>query len=217
MLTYFLYELKIQSRYASHLIVPILFFLGGLILFPFTVAPQLIDLTSVSIGLVWTVLLLSCFIAPDGFFLEDKNSAFMMRFPFFTIPLEGIFLVKALVFLLVRIFPLIIIMPIIGLLFHWSPEQIIRMMIMVLISSPALVFFSLFGGLLAVALGQSGHWIFMMIFPLIIPILIFGASGCDLQKSLIDVIYFPLAFSGFSIFITMIASHFIFKVIYSGG
>ena len=215
MMEYFKFELTLQCKKMGDILLPALFFLITILIMPFTIKPETELLREMVVGLVWTALILSSFLSSEKLFGDDIHDGYVDRYRDFSLPLEMIFFIKSLVFSIVRLIPLIVILPIIGILFHLSYQEILRIIIMLLISAPGLLFFSAFGALLSAGLRNAGLMVFILILPLILPAIIFGASGCDIQKMLRDVIHLPLAFSLFSIVLTTSFSGYLIKIIYA--
>ena len=215
MIEYFKFELNLQYKKIGDIILPAVFFLITIIIMPFTIKPEVEFLREIVVGLVWTALILSTFLSSERLFGDDMADGYIDRYINFSLPYEMIFFIKALIFCLVRILPLVIILPIVAILFHLSWAEIVRMIIMLCISAPGLLFFSAFGALLSLGLRNSGLIVFVLILPLILPAIIFGASGCDIEKMLGDVVKLPLAFSMFSVILTTSFSGYLLKVIYS--
>ena len=84
---------------------------------------------------------------------------------------------------------------------------------MLIISSPGLLFFSAFGALLSVGLRNSGLVVFVLMLPLVLPAIIFGAAGCNTNELLSDAYKLPLAFSLFSVIVTTGFSGYLLKII----
>lgn len=215
MIEYFKFELNLQCKKMGDILLPALFFLITMIIMPFTVRPESEFLREVAIGLIWTSLILSTFLSSERLFGDDIHDGYIDRYKDLSLPLESIFFIKSLVFAIIRLVPLIIILPLIGLLFHLSFSEIIRIIIMLLVAAPGLLFFSAFGALLSAGLRNAGLMVFILILPLILPAIIFGASGCDIEKMLNDVFKLPLAFSLFSVVLTTSFSGYLIKIIYA--
>ena len=214
MLNYFMFETRLMLKNMGDIFMPMMFFIASIVIMPFTMNPDAHILHDIASSLIWTALLLSCFLSSDKIFIFDINDGFIDKYPLINIPIQGIFFIKIIVFSLLRIIPIIMILPVIGVLFGLNISEIIRIMIMVIISFPAVTFFAGLGALLSAVLNQGGFFIFMIIFPLILPAIIFGAAGCDIQTPLVNVFKLPLAFSLFSCLMTTILSPFIFKILH---
>jgi len=215
MIEYFKFELNLQCKKMGDILLPALFFLITIIIMPFTVRPETDLLREIVVGLIWTALILSTFLSSERLFGDDIHDGYIDRYKDLSLPLEVIFFIKSLVFAIIRLAPLIMVLPIVGLLFHLSFLEVMRIIVMLLIAAPGLLFFSAFGALLSAGLRSVGLMVFILILPLILPAIIFGASGCDIEKMLSDVFKLPLAFSLFSVVLTTSFSGYLIKIIYS--
>ncbi|MEM6603387.1 MAG: heme exporter protein CcmB [Pseudomonadota bacterium] len=216
MLDYFKFELICALRKKADLLLPIFFFLTIAIIVPFTTHPDSASLQNFAVSLIWVSLLLTVFLSVGRLFTDDLQDGFADRYKLIPIPEEAIFLVKVLILILTRLIPLTFIVPFYGLFYMLSMTDILRIIIMLWISSPALMFFTAFGALLCVELKQSGIYIFILILPLMIPALIFGAAGCDSAVALSKAIQLPAAFSLFAALLCTIFSRPLFHILHAG-
>lgn len=207
---YFLYEWHQQSHHKVGLWLPIGFFILLNLITPFTLPNN--DLqggmgqSDFILSLLWIGLLLCYFLGTEHLFLEDKKKHLTDFYRLYAVPLEAIFLVKVMVFFILRTVGLLLVLPLIALLWHIPIDILGRFMAMLLVSAPAIVFFIGFGSLLLALLEENHFLIFLLVFPLIIPAIIFAATGCYAQTPLLDNIPLPFSFSVLSVCITTFAS-----------
>jgi len=203
---YLQYEWHRQFHNKINLWMPISFFTLINLIMPFTMPAGTTYSPFFILAILWMGLLLSCFLGTDSLFLEDKKRYFTDYYRLYHLPYEALFLIKMFVFMVLRIGGLLLIVPIVGLFWNISIDLLIRFMVMTLVASPAIIFFVGFGSLLLSLLEENHFLIFLLIFPLIIPALIFAATGCYVNTPLLDSVSLPVAFSVLAICITSFAS-----------
>ncbi len=152
------------------------FFLILVTLVPFGVGPDSAQLAIIAPGILWVGALLACLLSLDRMFAldyEDGSLDLLLTAP---IPLEGVVAVKALAHWITTGLPLVIAAPALGFLLHLDGAAYRWMIVTLLIGTPALSFIGAFGAALTVGLKRGGLLMSLLVLPLYIPTLIFGAE-----------------------------------------
>lgn len=152
------------------------FFLILVALVPFGVGPDSAQLAIIAPGILWVGALLACLLSLDRMFAldyEDGSLDLLLTAP---IPLEGVVAVKALAHWITTGLPLVIAAPALGFLLHLDGAAYRWMIVTLLIGTPALSFIGAFGAALTVGLKRGGLLMSLLVLPLYIPTLIFGAE-----------------------------------------
>lgn len=214
MFALFMFECAVNVKRKKDIFLFIFFFLSICFIFPLTMHPNTMLLRTIFGGVIWAALLLSSFISVDKLFYDDVQDGFIDRYVQFPVPEEAIFFIKAFCFTLFRLVSLTVILPFIALLYHISLEEIVRIIIIINISAPAILFFGAFAALLTAHLQTATMIIFILTFPLILPAIIFGAGSILSDAPLWSLIKLPLAFSLFSCSITILLSRPLIKLLH---
>ena len=94
-------------------------------------------------------------------------------------PLELTVAAKGLAHWITTGLPLVIAVPVLGLLLDLDPLAIGAVALTLLVGTPALTFIGMIGAALAVALRRGGLLLPVLVMPLTVPVLIFGVSAAE--------------------------------------
>jgi heme exporter protein B len=94
-------------------------------------------------------------------------------------PLELTVAAKGLAHWITTGLPLVVAVPVLGLLLDLDPAAIGAVALTLLVGTPALTFIGLIGAALAVALRRGGLLLPVLVLPLTVPVLIFGVSAAE--------------------------------------
>jgi heme exporter protein B len=92
------------------------------------------------------------------------------------IPLEGIVSVKALAHWITTALPLVIAAPVLGVLLSLPAQGYLWLIVSLLVGTPALSVIGTFGAALTVGIKRGGLLLSLLVLPLYVPVLIFGAE-----------------------------------------
>lgn len=152
------------------------FFLILVTLIPFGVGPNSENLSIIAPGILWIGALLACLLSLDRIFALDFEDGSLDLLATAPIPLEGVVAMKALAHWITTGLPLTLAAPALGFLLHLEPTAYKWLFITLLIGTPALSFIGAFGAALTVGLKRGGLLMSLLVLPLYIPTLIFGAE-----------------------------------------
>ncbi|WP_339690340.1 heme exporter protein CcmB [Celeribacter baekdonensis] len=152
------------------------FFLILVTLVPFGVGPNSERLMAIAPGILWVGALLACLLSLDRIFALDFEDGSLDLLATAPIPLEGVVAVKALAHWITTGLPLVLAAPALGFLLHLDSAAYRWLIITLLIGTPALSFIGTFGAALTVGLKRGGLLMSLLVLPLYIPTLIFGAE-----------------------------------------
>ena len=161
------------------------FFLIVIILVPLGIGPDMVILSKVSIGVLWVGALLACVLSLDRIFSLDYDDGTLELLLTSPIPLEAVVAVKALSHWITTGLPLVIISPILGLLLGLQGGDLKWVFISLLLGTPALSVIGAFGAALTVGIRRGGLLLSLLVLPLYVPTLIFGANAAS--KGLADI------------------------------
>jgi heme exporter protein B len=152
------------------------FFLIVVVLVPFGVGPQSALLTVIAPGILWLGALLACLLSLDRILALDWEDGSLDLLATSPLPMEGIVSVKALAHWLTTGLPLVAAAPVLGLLLNLSEAGYKWLIISLFLGTPALSVIGTFGAALTVGLKRGGLLLSLLVLPLYVPTLIFGAE-----------------------------------------
>lgn len=152
------------------------FFLILVVLMPFGVGPNSDLLAKMAPGVLWVGALLSCLLSLDRLFALDYEDGSLDLLATSPLPLEAVVFVKALAHWVTTGLPLVVAAPALGFLLHLDAGAYGWVIVTLLIGTPALSFIGAFGAALTVGIKRGGLLLSLLVLPLYIPTLIFGAE-----------------------------------------
>ena len=170
-------DLRLAYRNKSALLNPLLFFIMVAVLFAFGVGPESTVLSTLAPGIIWVAALLSSLLALDHLFREDFENGSLEQLSLSPHPNSVLVLAKIIVHWLVTGLPLIVISPLIGMMMQLPGQAYPIMLLSLLLGTPALSLIGAVGVGLTAGIKRSGLLLSLLVIPLFIPILIFGASA----------------------------------------
>jgi heme exporter protein B len=155
---------------------------------PLGVGPEPALLARIAPGILWVGALLACLLSLDRIFALDFEDGSLDLLATAPIPLEGVVAVKALAHWLVTGLPLTLLSPVLGLLLNLPGPGYVWLMLSLALGTPALSLIGAFGAALTVGLKRGGLLLSLLVLPLYVPTLIYGAEavrrGADGQGAL---------------------------------
>lgn len=152
------------------------FFLILVTLVPFGVGPDSASLAIIAPGVLWIGALLACLLSLDRIFALDFEDGSLDLLATAPVPLEGVVFAKALAHWITTGLPLVVAAPALGFLLHLDSGAYLWLFVTLLVGTPALSFIGAFGAALTVGLKRGGLLMSLLVLPLYIPTLIFGAE-----------------------------------------
>jgi len=157
---------------------PLLFALMVVALFPFALGPESAQLQRIAPGVVFVAVLLAGLLALDTLFRGDYEDGSLEQLVLSPHPLPLLLACKIAVHWLTTALPLILISPLLGEMLHITPEARWLLPLGLLLATPLL---SLIGAVcvaLTVGMHRAGMLLALLVLPLYVPALIFGAGAC---------------------------------------
>lgn len=152
------------------------FFLLIAVLVPLGVGPDPAILGKIAPGILWVGALLSCLLSLDRLFTLDYEDGSLDLLATAPLPMEGAVLVKALAHWIVTGVPLVTVAPLLGVLLNLGAQGYVWLMISLAIGTPALSMIGAFGAALTVGVRRGGLLLGLLVLPMYLPTLIFGAE-----------------------------------------
>ena len=177
MLALLLRDLRLATRAGGGFGLSLAFFLIVTVLVPFGVGPEGGTLSKIAPGILWVGALLSCLLSLDRIFALDREDGSLDLLATAPIPMEGAVAVKALAHWLTTGLPLTLAAPVLGVLLNLPLPAFQPLLLSLLIGTPALSMIGTFGAALTVGLKRGGLLLSLLVLPLYIPTLIYGAEA----------------------------------------
>nr|WP_272490686.1 heme exporter protein CcmB [Mesobacterium pallidum] len=152
------------------------FFLIVVVLVPFGVGPETPLLTAIAPGVLWLGALLACLLSLDRILALDWEDGSLDLMATSPLPLEGVVTIKALAHWVTTGLPLVLAAPVLGVLLNLPGPGYPWLTLSLALGTPALSVLGTFGAALTVGLKRGGLLLSLLVLPLYVPTLIFGAE-----------------------------------------
>jgi heme exporter protein B len=170
-------DLRLAARRRVEALLPLAFFGVAASLFPLGVGPEPQTLRIIAPGVLWVCALLSTMLSVTQLYAGDHADGSLEQM---LLAGEGgltIALAKVLAHWLVTGLPLVLVAPLFGLLFDMSAPGITMLTATLLLGTPILSLLAGLGAALTLGLRSSAVLLILLVLPLCIPALIFGAGA----------------------------------------
>ncbi|WP_050602085.1 heme exporter protein CcmB [Ruegeria sp. 6PALISEP08] len=176
MIALLLRDLKLAFRAGGGFGLGLAFFLIVTVMVPFAVGPQSSLLSTIAPGVLWLGALLACLLSLDRLLALDWEDGSLDLLATAPLPLESVVTIKALAHWLTTGLPLVLAAPFLGVLLNLPVPGFFWLVMSLLIGTPAMSVIGTFGAALTVGLKRGGLLLSLLVLPLYVPTLIFGAE-----------------------------------------
>lgn len=176
-------DLLLAFRRRSDLLITVFFFIIVVSLFPLGVGPEAALLRTMAPGILWVAALLASMLALSRLFALDYADGTLEQMLLAPEPLTLIVIGKVIAHWLVAGLPLVLIAPLLALQFDLPVESVAVLFYSLLIGTPVLSLIGAIGAALTLGVRGGGVLISLLVLPLYIPVLIFGAGAVGAQAS----------------------------------
>jgi len=175
--------------------IGVAFFVLCVVLVPLGIGPETATLSRIAGGVLWIAALLAALLSLDRLFQADFEDGSLDQLILSPLALEQVVLAKAFAHWLTTGLPMTLIAPVLGVTLA-LPDPVLPVLVASLaIGTPALSLIGAIGAALTVGVRRGGLLLSILVLPLYIPTLIFGAKAT--QAALLDISYFEvLALNG---------------------
>jgi heme exporter protein B len=170
-------DLRLSVRAGGGFGLGLAFFLIVTVMVPFSVGPESDLLARIAPGVLWLGALLSCLLSLDRLLALDWEDGSLDLLATAPLPLEAVVSIKALAHWITTGLPLVLAAPVLGVLLNLPSEGFLWLVISLLLGTPALSVIGTFGAALTVGLKRGGLLLSLLVMPLYVPTLIFGAEA----------------------------------------
>ena len=176
-------DLRLALRQGSDIAVAVLFFVLTVILFPFGVGPEPNLLARMGPGVIWVAALLASLLSLDRLFQADYEDGNLDLLALAPLPLEAVVLAKISAHWLVTALPLIAAAPLLSLMMQMPADAIGVQLLALILGTPALSLIGAVGAALTLGARRGGVLLALLVLPLYVPVLIFGAAAVDVAAA----------------------------------
>ena len=176
-------DLTIAMRRRSDIFTTLIFFVIVVSLFPLGIGPEPNTLRLIAPGVVWVGALLASMLALEQIFSADHRDGTLEQMLLTPQPVALLVIGKVLAHWLVSGVPLVVIAPLLGLQYDLSWEGLLALVVSLLLGTPALSLIGAIGAALTLGLRSGGVLLALLVLPLYIPVLIFGAGAVEATVS----------------------------------
>ncbi|MDE4192478.1 MULTISPECIES: heme exporter protein CcmB [Rhodobacterales] len=169
-------DLRLAVRAGGGFGLGLAFFLIVTVMVPFSVGPNSELLTRIAPGVLWLGALLSCLLSLDRLLALDWEDGSLDLLATAPLPLESVVTIKALAHWITTGLPLVLAAPVLGVLLNLPVPGFSWLVISLFLGTPALSVIGTFGAALTVGLKRGGLLLSLLVMPLYVPTLIFGAE-----------------------------------------
>ena len=170
-------DLLLAFRRRSDVATTLFFFLIVSSLFPLGIGPEPAVLSGIAPGVLWVAALLAGMLSLTRLFSADFADGSLEQMLLAPQPLTLLVTAKVLAHWIVCGLPVVVLAPLIGLQYALPNEALLVLIISLLLGTPALSLIGAIGAALTLGVRGSGLLVALLVLPLYIPVLIFGAGA----------------------------------------
>ncbi|MET0351086.1 MAG: heme exporter protein CcmB [Rhizobacter sp.] len=179
-------DLQIAMRQKSDVLMSLVFFVMVASLFPLAIGPETALLRRIAPGVLWVGALLAAVLSLQRMFASDHADGSLEQMVLSPTPLVVTALAKTLAHWLLAGLPLVLVAPVLGLQFDLDARALGLLTLSLLLGTPVLSFVGSVGAALTLGVRGGGVLLALLILPLYVPVLIFGAGAVEADAAGID-------------------------------
>jgi heme exporter protein B len=170
-------ELRIALRRKGDALNVLVFFVVVASLFPLGVGPEPNQLRAMAAGVVWIAALLAALLSLPRLFAADYADGTLEQMLVSPQPLALVVLAKIAAHWLLTGLPLALAAPLIGLQYDLPTAALWVLLLSLLIGTPVLSLLGAAGAALTLGVRGGGALLGLLVLPLFVPVLVFGAGA----------------------------------------
>lgn len=170
-------DLRLAARRRTESLLPLAFFVAAAGVFPFGIGPDPRLLREAGAGVVWVCALLAALQGLSTLFQADHQDGSLEQMRLSAHPLWALVAAKVAAQWLGTAAPLLLAAPLLGLLFGLGAAAVAVLAASLLLGTPVLAWLGAFGAALTLGLRGGAALVFLLVLPLAVPVLIFGAGA----------------------------------------
>jgi len=176
-------DLQLAFRSRAELGVQLLFYVVVVSLFPLASTPERTLLATMGPGVLWVAALLASLLSLPRLFATDHLDGTLEQIALSPYPLPALVSGKIAAHWLTTGLPVAVLAPLLGQQYYLDGESLAVLAAALLIGTPILSLLGAIGAALTLGLKGSGSLLALLILPLYVPVLIFGAGAVDAVRA----------------------------------
>ena len=176
-------DLLLAWKRPGDVLNPLFFFAMVCTLFPLAVGPSIDQLVFSGPGVLWVAALLAMLLSLNSLFLSDFEDGSLEQMLVSPQPLVVLALGKTLAHWLTSGLPLVILSPLLAMTFRLPADTILVLMTTLAFGTVSMSLLGAIGAALTVGLHRGTALLSLLILPLAMPVLIFGARTVSLAAA----------------------------------
>ncbi|MES1982873.1 MAG: heme exporter protein CcmB [Pseudomonadota bacterium] len=176
-------DLVLAMRRRADVLTTLVFFIMVVSLFPLSVGPEPELLRRMAPGIVWVAALLASMLSLVRMFSADYLDGTLEQMLLAPQSLSMLVLAKIIAHWMLSGLPLVLLAPVLGLQFDMPAQALQVMVVTLLLGTPTLSAIGAVGAALTLGLRGGGVLVSLLVLPLCIPVLIFGAGAVEAATS----------------------------------
>jgi len=173
-------DLQLAMRHWDQVLQPLIFFVVVITLFPLAISPELSELRRIAPGVVWVGAMLASLLAAESLFRPDVDDGTMEQWVLSGQPLPWLLFCKTLGHWLLSGLPLVIMSPVIATALGVDTQVWPVMLMTLALGTGVLSMIAGIGAALTVGLRRGNMLMALLVLPLEMPVLIFGARALEM-------------------------------------
>ena len=176
-------DVLLALRRKSEVLTAIFFFVIVVSLFPLGIGPEPALLKKIAPGVLWVAALLATLLGLPRLFAADHQDGTLEQMVLSPSPLAVLITGKILAHWLLCGLPLVLLAPLLGLQFGLDVQTLGILGLSLLLGTPLLSLIGAMGAALTLGVRGGGALLALLVLPLYIPTLIFGAGAVEAQNT----------------------------------
>lgn len=174
-------DVLLALRRKSEVLTVLFFFVIVVSLFPLGIGPESALLKKIAPGVLWVAALLSTLLGLPRLFAADYQDGTLEQMALSPLPLAVLITGKIAAHWLLCGLPLVLLAPVLGLQFDLDRQTLGILSLSLLLGTPLLSLIGAMGAALTLGVRGGGLLLAVLVLPLYIPTLIFGAGAVEAQ------------------------------------
>ncbi|HXT66373.1 MAG TPA: heme exporter protein CcmB [Nitrospiraceae bacterium] len=170
-------DLLLAMRHRSDVAMSIFFVVIVASLFPLGVGPEAAVLRMIGPGVLWVTALLACLLSLGRLFTADYLDGVLEQTALIPQSLAVLVIGKVFAHWVISGLPVVLLSPLLGLQFGLGGDSLGVLTLSLLLGTPTLSMIGGIGAALTLGLRGSGLLVALLVLPLFVPVLIFGAGA----------------------------------------
>jgi heme exporter protein B len=172
-------DLLLAMRRKADVLTTLFFFVIAVSLFPLGIGPETSLLRKIAPGIVWVAAMLAAMLSLGRMFSDDYRDGTLEQLLLAPQPLGLMVGAKIIAHWLLSGLPLVLIAPLLGLQFDLERDALLILIASLLLGTPILSLIGAIGAALTLGVRGGGVLVSLLVLPLFIPVLIFGAGAVE--------------------------------------